>query len=87
MITFYLTSDTSSGKKELFVMRAESGTHETKSGPFYAHNVAWRQCENAAHAAAERRGMNAEYTVTPEDVAVQAQENGTPASSAAWVVS
>lgn len=86
MITFYVTSDTSSGKKELFVMRAESGTHETKSGPFYTHDIAWRQCENAAHAAAKRRGMNAAYTVTPEDVARQARNNGTPASSAAWVV-
>ena len=87
MITFYITSDSSSGKKELFVMRAENGQHRTQTGPFYAHEIAWRQCENAAHAAAERRGGRAEYTVTPEDVAVQAQKNGAPASSAAWVVS
>ena len=86
MITFYITSDSSSGKKELFVMRAENGQH-TQTGPFYAHEIAWRQCENAAHAAAERRGGRAEYTVTPEDVTVQARDNGAPASSAAWVVS
>lgn len=87
MITFYITSDSSSGKKELFVMRAENGQHRTQTGPFYAHEIAWRQCENAAHAAAERRGGRAEYTVTPEDVTVQARDNGAPASSAAWVVS
>ena len=86
MITFYITSDSSSGKKELFVMRAENGQHR-QTGPFYAHEIAWRQCENAAHAAAERRGGRAEYTVTPEDVTVQARDNGAPASSAAWVVS
>ena len=86
MITFYITNDSSSGRKELFVMRAENGQHRTQSGPFYTHNVAWRQCKNAAHTAAEQRGGRAEYTVTPEDVVVQARNNGTPASSAVWVV-
>lgn len=86
MITFYLTSDTSSGKKELFVMRAEGGEHETQSGPYYSHEIAWRQCENAAHAAATQRGERSEYTVTPDEVARQARALGTPASNAAWVV-
>ena len=85
MVVFYVSRDSSD--RALYVMRAEGGRHATESGPWRTSEVAWKQCENAAHRAALARPLSAVYTVMPDNVQQECRERGDEsASRAAWIV-